>query len=115
MKKVIAVVLAMIMVLSTGIVAFAADVEETPAETTVVDENTEENFEFTDLPAWMIPVMLKLAKVALKLAKAFVKIGAIVGIIDTGDLVQKITDFINSLVNKPGDTEPTTAPAELAA
>lgn len=116
MKKVISIVLAMVMLFSTGVVAFAADAEAPAGETTTVaDENTEESFDFSNLPAWMIPVMLKVAKIALKLAKAFVKVGTVIGIIDTGDLVQKITDFINGLVNNPGDAEPTTAPAEIAA
>ncbi len=111
MKKVIALVLAMIMLFSTGMVAFAA---EAPAEQTTAASDSEDSFDPMDLPAWMIPVALKLGKIALKLAKVFVKIGTIFGIIDKGDLVNKITDFINSLI-KPGDQEPTTAPAAQAA
>lgn len=111
MKKVIALVLAMIMLFSTGMVAFAADAEA-PAEPTTAA--SEEEFNPMDLPAWMIPVALKLGKIALKIAKVFVKIATIFGIVDKGDLVNKITDFINGLV-KPGDSEPTTAPAAQVA
>ena len=66
MKKVIALVLAIIMTFSIGVVAFAED--EAPAEpTTVVEETTEEQFDPMKLPAWLIPVALKLGKIALKL------------------------------------------------
>lgn len=113
MKKVIALVLAMIMLFSTGMVAFAADAEA-PAEGTTAASDADDSFDPMDLPAWMIPVALKLAKVALKLAKVFVKIASAFGIISSSDIVNKITDFINSLVN-PSDPEPTTAPAAQAA
>lgn len=112
MKKVIALVLAMIMLFSTGMVAFAADAEAPAEPTTAASE--EEEFNPMDLPAWTIPVALKLGKIALKIAKVFVKIATIFGIVDKGDLVNKITDFINGLV-KPGDSEPTTAPAAQVA
>ena len=112
MKKVIALVLAIIMTLSIGVVAFAAD--EAPAEpATTVEETTEEQFDPMKLPAWLIPVALKLGKIALKLAKVFVKIATVFGIIDSGDLVAKITDFINGL-QKP-DTTPETTTAVVAA
>lgn len=111
MKKVIAVVLAMIMLFSTGMVAFAADV---PADSTTVADDSGDSFDPMDLPAWIVPVALKLAKVALKLAKVFVKLGTIFGIIDKGDLVNQITDFINSIV-KPGGEEPSTTAAAQAA
>ena len=109
MKKVIALVLAMIMLFSTGMVAFAADAEAPEATTAAAD--ADDSFDPMDLPAWMVPVALKLAKVALKLAKVFVKIATIFGIVDKGDLVNKITDFINSIVKPGGDAEVTTAPA----
>ena len=50
---------------------------------------------------------------ALKLAKVFVKIATVFGIIDSGDLVAKITDFISGL-QKP-DTTPETTTAVVAA
>ncbi len=112
MKKVIALVLAIIMTLSIGVVAFAAD--EAPAEpATKVEETTEEQFNPMDLPVWLIPVALKVGKIALKIAKVFVKIATIFGIIDSGDLVEKITSFIEGL-QKP-DTTPETATKVVAA
>ena len=112
MKKVIALVLAIIMTFSIGVVAFAED--EAPAEpTTVVEETTEEQFDPMKLPAWLIPVALKVGKIALKIAKVFVKIATIFGIIDSGDLVEKITSFIDGL-QKP-DTTPETATKVVAA
>ena len=113
MKKVIALVLAMIMLFSTGMVAFAADAE-VPAEPTTAASDSEDSFDPMDLPAWMIPVALKLGKIALKIAKVFVKIATIFGIVDKGDLVNKITDFINGLVNS-GNEEPSTEPAAQLA
>ena len=112
MKKVIALVLAIIMTFSIGVVAFAED--EAPAEpTTVVEEATEEQFDPMKLPAWLIPVALKLGKIALKLAKVFVKIATVFGILDSGDLVEKITSFIEGL-QKP-ETTPETATTVVAA
>ena len=112
MKKVIALVLAIIMTFSIGVVAFAED--EAPAEpTTVVEETTEEQFDPMKLPAWLIPVALKLGKIALKLAKVFVKIATIFGILDSGDLVENITSFIEGL-QKP-ETTPETATTVVAA
>lgn len=112
MKKVIALVLAIIMTFSIGVVAFAED--EAPAEpATTVEESTEEQFNPMDLPVWIIPVALKLGKIALKLAKVFVKIATVFGIIDSGDIVEKITDFINGLQN-PETTPETTAAAVVA-
>lgn len=112
MKKVIALVLAIIMTLSIGVVAFAAD--EAPAEpATKVEEATEEQFNPMDLPVWLIPVALKVGKIALKIAKVFVKIATIFGILDSGDLVEKITSFIEGL-QKP-ETTPETATTVVAA
>ena len=112
MKKVIALVLAIILTFSIGVVAFAED--EAPAEpTTVVEETTEEQFDPMKLPAWLIPVALKLGKIALKLAKVFAKIATIFGILDSGDLVEKITSFIEGL-QKP-ETAPETATTVVAA
>ena len=112
MKKVIALVLAIIMTFSIGVVAFAED--EAPAEpTTVVEETTEEQFDPMKLPAWLIPVALKLGKIALKLAKVFVKIVTVFVIIDSSDLVANIPDFISGL-QKP-ETTPETATTVVAA
>lgn len=113
MKKVIALVLAMIMLFSTGMVAFAADAEA-PAATTAASDN-EETFNPMDLPAWMIPVALKVAKIALKLAKVFVKIAAAFGIVDKGELIGKITDFINGLIKGDKPTVPETTTVVAAA
>lgn len=109
MKKVIALILAIIMTLSIGVVAFAAD--ETPAEpTTTATETGDEEFNPMDLPAWLIPVALKLGKIALKIAKVFVKIATAFGIINSGDIIEKITDFINGIQKPDTKPEATTAP-----
>ncbi len=112
MKKVIALILAIITAFSVCVVAFAAD--EAPAETAAAVEATEEEFNPMDLPVWLIPVALKVGKIALKLAKVFVKIAAAFGIIDTGDIIAKITDFING-IQKPDTTPETTTTTTAAA
>lgn len=112
MKKVIALILAIITAFSVCVVAFAAD--EAPAETTAAVETTEEQFNPMDLPAWLIPVALKVGKIALKIAKVFVKIGMAFGLIKTSDIVAKITDFINGL-QKPETKPETTSTAAAAA
>lgn len=113
MKKVIALILAIITAFSVCVVAFAED--KAPAEnTTSVTEATEEQFNPMDLPAWLIPVALKVGKIALKIAKVFVKIAMAFGLIKTSDIVEKITDFINGLQKpetKPNDTLPAAAAA----
>ncbi len=126
MKKIIALLLAVIMTFSLGTVAFATDAEA-PAEdeTTTVAEGevtgTEEeeagDFDWLlDLPFWTVGPALKFAKVALKLVKVFVKVGTIFGLVDTSDIIGQIVDLIASSQNAEGEAETTVAPeAETTA
>ena len=114
MKKIIALILALIMTFSLGTVAFAeGEVEDTTApevSDTVTDEGeTEEAGDFDwllDLPFWTVGPAFKLAKIALKFAKVAVKLGVIFGLIDTNDIIGQITDMINNAQN--GESEGTT-------
>ena len=67
MKKIIALLLALIMTFSVATVAFAEDVTDEPAEETILTDVKEFLGEYEwilDLPAGVIPPALKLAKIA---------------------------------------------------
>lgn len=109
MKKIIALLLALIMAFSMGTVAFAEGTD-TNGETTppvVEEEDTEGTDEdsilgeydwILDLPFGTVKPALKIAKIVLKLAKVYVKLGIIFGVIDKDELVGQISDFIGSLI-----------------
>lgn len=117
MKKFIALVLALVMTFSLCTVAFAEGEAETTApsveDTTVPaeGEETEEAGELDwllDLPFWTVGPAFKFAKIALKLVKVFVKVAAVFGIIDTGDIIQQIVDMIANAENGEAVPEETT-------
>lgn len=121
MKKVIAIVLAMVMLFSTGIVAFAEDTAEPSEEvsTTAPEEITDaedgEGFDFLDLPFWTVPAGLKVAKILLKIAKVFYKVAAAFGIVDTGDIIGALTDLINGATTEAPEESTTAAEADTPA
>lgn len=116
MKKIIALLLALIMTFSMGTVAFAegeaAGNDETvvtpPAEEEGTDEEDAEEsllgeYDWIlDLPFGTVKPALKVAKIVLKLAKVYLKLGIIFGIIDKEAFMQQIGDFIGGLI---GDEE----------
>ncbi len=119
MKKILALVLALIMTFSLCTVAFAEG-EVAEDETTteaVVDEGTEEAGDFDwllDLPFWTVKGGAKIAKIALKLVIVIVKVGSVFGLVDTTDIIGQIMDLIAS--SQSGDVEETTtAPVETTA
>lgn len=108
MKKIIALLLALIMTFSMGTVAFA---QETTEELPPVAEDTNDEAEgseeesilgeydwILDLPFGTVKPALKIAKIVLKLAKVYVKLGLIFGIIDKEAFMQQIGDFIGGLI-----------------
>ena len=129
MKKIIALLLALIMTFSVATVAFAEGetVEEPKEEESIVTEFEQYLGEYSwilDLPAGVIPPALKLAVMALKFIKVYVKICNVFGLdpIETAkwifDYVAKIAeeneDLKNLLDKIPTTSEPaeeTTAPA----
>lgn len=124
MKKIIALLLALVMTFSVATVAFAAD-ETTTApsteETTAPAEGEGEEGELDlgefqwilDLPLWTAKPMLKVAKIALKFVKIYLKLSALVNNIPD-EVVDKIEETIKDTIEKAenGDAEAeTTAPA----
>lgn len=113
MKKIIALILAVIMTFSITTVAFAegeADDTTAPETSDVTTEGAEDEAEeagdfdwLLDLPFWTVGPAFKFAKIALKLAKVVVKLGVIFGLIDKDDIIGQITDMINGAQN--GETE----------
>lgn len=113
MKKIIALLLALIMTFSMGTVAFAEGTD-TNGETTppvVEEEDTEGTDEdsllgeydwILDLPFGTVKPALKIAKIVLKLAKVYIKLGVVFGFVDKDALMQQVYDFIGGLI---GDAE----------
>lgn len=109
MKKLLALVLALLMAFSACVVAFAADAEA-PAEVETTAAAEDEGFDPMDIPAWTIGPGLKVAKIFLKLAKVFLKIALI---FNAQGVIEKLQEFINGIEKPDGETE-TTAAAQLA-
>ena len=101
MKKIIALILALIMTFSMGTVAFAQE-DTAPADDTSAaapeegaDEEEAGDFDWLlDLPFWTVKPALKIAKIALKFAKVYVKLGVIFGFVDKDDIIGQIEDLI---------------------
>ena len=118
MKKIIALLLALIMTFSVGTLAFAEDatVEEPAADKTVIEQAEELLGEYSwilDLPAGTILPALKIAKIALKFVKVYFKLSELVGNIPDGvadQLEQIIKDTIEKAEQESAEAE-TTAPA----
>ena len=135
MKKIIALLLAVVMTFSLGTVAFATDAgadETTTSASTenddttapeendgVADDETKEEAPageldwLLDLPFWTVGPALKFAKIALKLVKVYVKLAMIFGIIDKDEITGQIMDMIqDAMAQQNGAAESTTqAPA----
>ena len=130
MKKVIALILALIMTFSMGTVAFAeGDVTEAPETNAPVEggdeaadeeEAAEEEKDsllgeydwILDLPFGTVKPALKIAKIVLKLAKVYVKLGVIFGFVDKDALMEQVYDFIGGLIGSEEAPEADTTPAD---
>ena len=129
MKKIIALLLALVMTFSVVTVAFAADDSGDATTTTaapVTDEDTDGEFniedldlgEFSwllDLPLWTAKPLLKVAKIALKFVKVYLKLSEVVGNIPDGvaDVLEQIIKDTIANAEKSEETAPeaTTAAA----
>lgn len=132
MKKIIALLLALVMTFSVATVAFAADDVADDATTTTAPaegENTEDGAfdiddidlgEFSwllDLPLWTAKPLLKVAKIALKFVKVYLKLSEVFGNIPDGVadvLEQMIKDTIANAEKPEGAESETTTAAAVA-
>ena len=99
MKKFISILLSILMIFSSIAVAgvvFAEDVQEPSSE------SAEGDFNYEDIPLWVIELGLKLAKVFAKLAKVFVKLGIKTGAIDFNDIIGTLEGLLGN--NTPAET-----------
>ncbi len=113
MKKFIALLLALLMTFSVATVAFAA--EDTAPETST-EETTEEidlgEFQWIlDLPLWTLKPGLKIAKIALKFVKVYLKLSALVNNIPD-EVVDAVEKAVLDIIEKTENAE--TAPAAIA-
>lgn len=121
MKKLLALLLALIMTFSLGTVAFAEGEDATPDTdaTEAVDGNEDESADdlawLLDLPFWTVGPALKFAKIALKLVKVYVKLGIIFGFIDKDEIIDQIENLIADAMNQTETQEPVTGEAADAA
>ena len=101
MKKVISLFLALLMIFSVATVAFAEEEPAPEEETTAFDLGSLE-----DMPLWEAKLILKVAKIAVKLVVTFVKVGVKLGFIAEDDITAKINEFAGDLFsNLPIDID----------
>ena len=130
MKKIIALLLALLMTFSVATVAFAADdvAGDTTTTTAPDKENTEGGSfniedldlgEFSwllDLPLWTAKPLLKVAKIALKFVKVYLKLSEVFGNIPDGvaDVLEQMIKDTIANAEKPEAEETTTAQTTAA-
>ena len=115
MKKFIALLLALLMTFSVATVAFATDATA-PAPETSTEETTEEidlgEYQWIlDLPLWTLKPGLKIAKIALKFVKVYLKLSALVNNIPD-EVVDAVEKAVLDIIEKTEKAE--TAPAAIA-
>ncbi len=121
MKKLIALLLAVLMMFSVVTVAFAA--EGDPEDTTAAaEENSNAALDsiiklligdgsIENMPVGTAKAGLKIAKIFLKLAKAFIKVGDALGIIDGDKIFMDLVNSVAGMINTGDADEGTTEPA----
>ena len=110
MKKFIALLLALLMTFSVATVAFAA--EETVPEAGTSEEIDLGEFQWIlDLPLWTAKPLLKVAKIARKFVKVYLKISAVFNNIPD-EVVDGVEQAIKDIIAK--NEKPETAPAAIA-
>jgi len=100
MKKLLALLLALLMVFSVATIALAAD-DETPADPATTSEEPaadEENadgegFDIMNIQLWQAKFGLKVGKILLKLVKAVVKVLVALRIVDKNEIAQTIINL----------------------
>ena len=116
MKKIIALLLALMMTFSVATVAFATE-ESAPAEdASSVEEMLGEYSWILDLPFSTVKPALKIAKIALKLVLVYVKICRAFNLdpMETAQAIMEFVDGLNVGEEAPEGTEETAPAAVLA-
>lgn len=119
MKKIIALLLALVMTFSVATIAFAADETTAPeTETTAPSGEGEGEAEgefdlgefqwILDLPLWTLKPMLKVAKIVLKFVKVYLKLSEIFGNIPDG-VADRIEQIIADMIENAQKPETTAA------
>ena len=119
MKKIIALLLALIMTFSVATVAFATEAEA--GDTPVVEDATDAKLKemlgeyawILDVPASAIAPALKLAMFVLKIAKIYIKICGVFNL-DPVATAGKLVEFVKAQLDKYAPA-PETAPAAVLA
>ena len=127
MKKLIAVLLAVLMMFSVVTVAFAeGEADDTTTTTAAAAEEENSNAaldsiiklligdgSIENMPVGTAKAGLKIAKVFLKLAKAFIKVGDALGFIDGDKIFLDLVNNVAGMFNTGDEEAP--APADTAA
>ena len=101
MKKVISLFLALLMIFSVASFAFAMEGPAPDDDTPAFDLGSLE-----DMPVWEAKMIAKVAKIAVKLVVAFVKVGVKLGFIAEDDITAKVEEFAGGLLeNLPVDID----------
>ena len=129
MKKLIAVLLAVLMMFSVVTVAFAEGEADDTTTTAAAEENSNAALDsiiklligdgsIENMPVGTAKAGLKIAKVFLKLAKAFIKVGDALGLIDGDKIFLDLVNNVAGMFNTGEEEAPApegTAAADPAA
>lgn len=104
MKKIIALLLALLMTFSVATVAFAAE-ETAPAETETTEEIDLGEYQWLlDLPLWTVGPGLKIAKIALKFVKLYLKLSSLINNVPD-EVVDGVEKAITEMIEKSQQAE----------
>ena len=105
MKKFIALLLALLMTFSVATVAFAAEETAPETETETTEEIDLGEYQWIlDLPLWTLKPGLKIAKIALKFVKVYLKLSAVINNVPD-EVVDGVEKAITEMIEKSQQAE----------